>query len=66
MINETKRQLIRYAFYDQLALQTHFEKMAQKGFAAGYALDGNELLVCATEMRTEADLTAYTRALEGI
>ncbi len=41
-------------------------KMAQKGFAAGYALDGNELLVCATEMRTEADLTAYARALEGI
>ena len=32
MKNETKRQIIRYAFYDQLALQSHFEKMAQKGW----------------------------------
>ena len=31
-MNETKRQIIRYAFYDQLALQSHFEKMAQKGW----------------------------------
>lgn len=31
-MKEIKRQIIRYAFYDQLSLQTHFEKMAQKGW----------------------------------
>ena len=31
-MRETKRQIIRYAFYDQIALQTYFEKMAGKGW----------------------------------
>ena len=31
-MKDTKRQMIRYAFYDQSALQTHFEEMAEKGW----------------------------------
>lgn len=42
------------------------QKLEEKGIAAGYDLGGNRLLVCATEMRTEADLQAYASALEGI
>lgn len=42
------------------------EKMAAKGFAAGYDLGENRLLVCATEMCTEADIKAYAQALGEI
>ncbi|MBQ8033114.1 MAG: glycine dehydrogenase, partial [Elusimicrobiaceae bacterium] len=42
------------------------QKLEEKGIAAGYDLGGNRLLVCATEMRTEADLQAYADALGGI
>ena len=42
------------------------QKLEEKGIAAGYDLGGSELLVCATEMRTEADLQAYANALGGI
>ncbi len=42
------------------------EKLEAKGIAAGYDLGGNNLLVCATEMRPEADLQAYAAALGGI
>jgi len=48
------------------------EKMAEKGIAAGYALDKDfdgfehRLLICATEMRTEADIANYVRAMEAI
>ncbi len=51
---------------------TVVEKMAQKGFGAGYALGKdfagmeNCLLVCATETKTEADLNSYAEALRGI
>lgn len=47
------------------------EKLADKGIAAGYDLSAtcpsmkNCLLVCATEMRSAADIDAYARALEG-
>ncbi len=40
--------------------------LEKHGIAAGYDLGANQLLVCATELRTEADLQAYVRALEGI
>ncbi len=52
--------------------QTVVDKLAQKGFGAGYALwrdfKGMEncLLVCATETKTPADLKAYAEALGGI
>ena len=48
------------------------DKLAEEGIAAGYDLGQtcetmkNALLVCATEMRTEEDIAAYTRALEEI
>lgn len=31
-MNNTKRQISRYAFYDQNAMQNHFEKMASEGW----------------------------------
>ena len=52
--------------------QTVVEKLAQQGIGAGYALGKhfpgmeNQLLVCATEMRTTQDIAAYVRALEEI
>ncbi len=48
------------------------EKLAQKGIGAGYALGKdfpsmeNNLLICATEMRTPEDIQAYADALRGI
>ena len=48
------------------------DKLAEEGIAAGYDLGQtcetmkNALLVCATEMRPEEDIAAYTRALEEI
>ena len=47
-------------------------KLAKKGVAAGYDLGQlctemkNALLVCATEVRTPADLAAYAEALKGV
>ena len=47
-------------------------KLAKKGIAAGYDLGQlcgemkNALLVCATEVRTPADLAAYAEALKGV
>lgn len=55
-----------------VAAQTVVEKLAQKGFGAGYALGKdfkgmeNCLLVCATETKTVEDLQAYADALRGI
>ena len=40
--------------------------LENKGIAAGYDLGNNQLLVCATELRTEEDLQAYVDALGGI
>ena len=40
--------------------------LEKQGIAAGYDLGDRKLLVCATELRTGADLTAYAAALEGI
>lgn len=31
-MKDTKRQIVRYAFYDQTGMQTHFEEMAAKGW----------------------------------
>ena len=47
------------------------KKLEKKGLGAGYALTEIKgmkdcLLVCATETKTEADLTAYQTALKGI
>lgn len=40
--------------------------LEKRGIAAGYDLGGKQLLVCATELRTEEDLQAYADALGGI
>lgn len=55
-----------------VSAQTVVEKLAQQGIGAGYALGKhfpdmeNQLLVCATEMRTAQDIAAYVHALEAI
>jgi len=47
-----------------ISAQEVIDKMAEKGIAAGYAVHEKELLVCATELRTAADISAYVKALE--
>lgn len=42
------------------------EALAEKQIIGGYALDGNKLLVCATEMATDEDITALCGALEEV
>lgn len=37
--------------------------LARKNIIAGYPLDGNRLLVCATELTTDADIAALAQAL---
>lgn len=39
------------------------EDLAQKNIIAGYPLDGNRLLVCATELTTDADIKILVEAL---
>lgn len=41
------------------------EGMAQKGIIAGYPLEGDRLLVTATEMTTDEDIQALSDALKG-
>ena len=42
------------------------EDLATCGIIGGYALEGNKMLVCATEMTTEEDITELTYALAEI
>lgn len=42
------------------------EELAKQGVIAGYALDGNRLLVCATEMTTESDIGIFCDALRAV
>jgi glycine dehydrogenase subunit 1 len=49
-----------------IASKKAVETLATRGVAAGYALDGNQLLVAATEMTTDADITALCQALKEI
>ena len=48
------------------------EALAEKGILGGYDLGadfpdlGNALLVCATETKTDADISAYVEAMRGI
>ncbi len=39
------------------------ETLAAKGIIAGYALEGNQLLMCATEMTTDEDIAALAEVL---
>ena len=41
------------------------QKLADQGIIAGYALEGNELLVAATEMATDETITQFVTALEA-
>lgn len=42
------------------------EELARQGVIAGYALEGNRLLVCATEMTTDTDIGIFCDALRGV
>lgn len=71
---------LKYAapFFNEFVLscpvsaQTVVQKLEEKGIAAGYPLGGdfanmeNDLLVCATETKTQEDLHAFAAALGGI
>ena len=42
------------------------EALTERGIIAGYALDGNRLLLAATEMTTDADIEALRTALKEV
>ena len=42
------------------------EALAKKGIIAGFALDDNQLLLAATEMTTDDDMSKLVKALEGV
>ncbi|MCB1563805.1 MAG: aminomethyl-transferring glycine dehydrogenase subunit GcvPA [Alphaproteobacteria bacterium] len=42
------------------------EALAQRGIVGGYALEGNGLLLCATEMTTDEDIAALVSALKEV
>jgi len=42
------------------------DALVDKGIIAGYALDGNDLLVTATEMTTDDDIAAFVAALRDV
>ena len=42
------------------------DALARKGIIAGLPLEGNALLVCATELTTPADINAFTTALKEV
>lgn len=42
------------------------QKLADQGIIAGLALDGNKLLVTATEMTTDEHINAFTKALKEV
>ncbi len=64
-------KLLTENFFNELTIElpNNAEKVVQvladKGIIAGYALDDNQLLVCATEMTTNEDIKALCAALTG-
>ncbi|MCL1804263.1 MAG: aminomethyl-transferring glycine dehydrogenase subunit GcvPA [Eubacteriaceae bacterium] len=57
------------AFFDEAVLELPvpaseaLESLLSLGFIGGYSLGGGDLLVCATEKRTEAEIQAFAKAL---
>ena len=57
------------AFFNEFVVRTSrpakalVDQLAQQGVIAGYALDGNRLLVAATEMTTDSDIEILCKAL---
>ncbi len=62
-------RVISEAFFNEFVVELPppaaeiVEALAKRGIIAGLALDGNRLLVAATEMTTDEDITAFCRAL---
>jgi glycine dehydrogenase subunit 1 len=46
--------------------KTIVQKLADKGIIAGFALEGNKLLVTATEMTTDEHIEIFTKALKEV
>ncbi len=62
-------KVVNKTFFNEFVVQLTSDskavvsKLAEQGIIAGYPLDGNRLLVCATEMTTDADIATLVKAL---
>lgn len=62
-------KVLNKAFFNEFVVELSkpaaevVEALAVKGIIAGYALEGNRLLMCATEMTTDEDIAALAEAL---
>ena len=63
-------KVVNQNFFNEFVVQLKSDSKAlvskiaeQENIIAGYPLDGNRLLVCATEMTTDADIAALVKAL---
>ncbi|HEY8190944.1 MAG TPA: glycine dehydrogenase, partial [Alphaproteobacteria bacterium] len=65
-------KLLTQNFFNEFAVELSkpsvgvVDALAKKGIIAGYALDGNGLLLAATEMTTDDDIKQLVTALEGV
>lgn len=65
-------KLVTENFFNEFTLELSkpskdvVEALAAKGIIAGLAIEENKLLVCATEMTTDEDITALTNALKEV
>ena len=64
-------KIVNDAFFNEFVIELPkpaagaVQALADKGIIAGYALEGNRLLLAATEMTTEADIAALCDALRA-
>lgn len=65
-------KLVNENFFNEFAIELPkssaeiVEALAGRGIIAGYALDGNKLLVCATEMTTDENIVDFAAALKEV
>ncbi len=64
-------KIVNQSFFNEFVIEVQgsakdlVEKLAGQGIIAGHPLDGNRLLVAATEMTTDEDIAALCKALVG-
>lgn len=65
-------KLVNKTFFNEMVIELPVssketvKKLAAQGIIAGYPLDGDRLLIAATEMTTQADIEALANALENV
>lgn len=65
-------KILNDAFFNEFAIELPnsskdtVKKLTEKGIIAGYALDDNKLLVTATEMTTDEDISIFCKELKNL